>query len=210
MTSTEKPSVTATFTVTVVEKSLASIEIVTSPTKTSYIEGEDIDLSGMTVKAVYDNGDVDNDFKDYTVDLSKAPAFSAGSSATVTVSAGTVSDTFDITVAEKTLLRIEIDTLPTKTEYKAGETFDPAGLVVKAIYDNGEKAEISGCTFDKTELKKEDTTVTVTFGGKSAEIKISVKAGGCGSVTVGTGCLFALLTVLTAALLVKKKRKTEI
>ena len=210
VTSTEKPSVTATFAVTVVEKSLASIEIVTSPTKTSYIEGEDIDLSGMTVKAVYDNGDVDNDFKDYTVDLSKAPAFSAGSSATVTVSAGTVSDTFDITVAEKTLLRIEIDTLPTKTEYKAGETFDPAGLVVKAIYDNGEKAEISGCTFDKTELKKEDTTVTVTFGGKSAEIKISVKAGGCGSVTVGTGCLFALLTVLTAALLVKKKRKTEI
>ena len=47
---------TTAFTVTVNCKSPTSISVTTKPTKTTYVVGEAIDLSGMVVKATYDNG----------------------------------------------------------------------------------------------------------------------------------------------------------
>ena len=53
----EYKTFTDTFTVTVENPILESIEINIKPTKTKYVLGAELDLSGMVVKAKYDTGD---------------------------------------------------------------------------------------------------------------------------------------------------------
>ena len=44
--------------------------------------------------------------------------------------------------------KIEVVEMPTKTEYIDGEPFDPTGMIVTAICQDGSRREISGCTYD--------------------------------------------------------------
>ena len=76
----------------------------------------------------------------------------------------------------KKVVRIEITTPPTKTEYKAGEDFDPTGMVVMAVYDDNSKAVLpeTGYTiFRGTGLTKGQTDVTIQYndGSGSSNIK---------------------------------------
>lgn len=59
---------TDTFTVEIVEKPrlLTHIEVITPPTKTTYIEGEQLDTTGLIVKAFYDN-ETSEEITDYTL-----------------------------------------------------------------------------------------------------------------------------------------------
>lgn len=67
-------------------------------------------------------------------------------------------------VSTKGLEGIAISTQPTKTTYTEGETFDPAGMVVKATYSNGDIAEVTGYTFEPSgALTTSDTNVTVSY-----------------------------------------------
>ncbi len=72
---------------------------------------------------------------------------------------------------------ISIKSAPAKTEYSIGETFDPTGLVIELVYNNGDKEEITdGYTLDKSgALSRSDTVVTVTYQGFSATFSITVK-----------------------------------
>ena len=45
------------------------------------------------------------------------------------------------------LVSISIKTPPAKTTYTAGETFDPAGMVVEAVYSNGATADATGYAY---------------------------------------------------------------
>ena len=80
-----------------------------------------------------------------------------------------------------TLNSIEVTTAPTKTEYIVGETFDPAGMVVTAYYEdnNGNTREESldntALTFEPAgALAVTDTEVTITFNEKTATQAITV------------------------------------
>lgn len=62
------------------------------------------------------------------------------------------------------LTGIAITTPPTKTAYNAGETFDPAGMVVTATYSNGAKLTSPSYTFSPAgALTADDTAVTITY-----------------------------------------------
>ena len=74
---------------------------------------------------------------------------------------------------------ISITTPPAKTTYTAGETFDPAGMVVEATYTNGATAIATGYTYSpSTGLTDGTTAVTIQYteGGftKTAEQAIIV------------------------------------
>ena len=76
----------------------------------------------------------------------------------------------------KTVKSIEITTPPTKTEYKAGEKFDPTGMVVTVHYTDGTKAVLpeTGYTiFHGDQLTKGQTDVTIQYndGSGSSNIK---------------------------------------
>ena len=52
------------------------------------------------------------------------------------------SETMTLTVSEPVLQSISIVTLPKKTSYLEGDTLDPEGLVLQAVYDDGSTVRI--------------------------------------------------------------------
>lgn len=69
------------------------------------------------------------------------------------------------------LTGISILTPPSKTTYTAGETFNPAGMVVQATYSNGTTLQATGYTYSpSTALTDGTTEVTIVYteGGVSA------------------------------------------
>ncbi|MCR5250030.1 MAG: bacterial Ig-like domain-containing protein [Lachnospiraceae bacterium] len=78
------------------------------------------------------------------------------------------------------LTGIEISKLPDKTEYTAGELFDPKGMTVIASYSDGSSIEVSNYSWKPSgALKVNDTAVTVSYRKndvtKTAEVAITVK-----------------------------------
>ena len=93
------------------------------------------------------------------------------------ISCAAVLSLFALTACSGTTLEsISITTNPNKTEYVVGESFDAEGMVVTASYSDGTVEVIDDYTVDKTgPLKAEDTSITVSYQGKTAELKIVVK-----------------------------------
>lgn len=84
----------------------------------------------------------------------------------------------------KTVKSIEITTPPTKTEYMAGDKFDPKGMVVTAVYDDNSEAvlPVTGYTIfygDKLTQGQTDVTIQYNDGSGSSNIKTYQK------ITVG-------------------------
>lgn len=81
--------------------------------------------------------------------------------------------------------KIAVHTPPAKTVYTAGERFDPTGLVLTVTYDNGETKDIAYTAANASEftfspdraLAPTDRSVTVTYGGKSVTVAVTVNKG---------------------------------
>lgn len=86
-----------------------------------------------------------------------------------------ITKTFSPT-AEKTITKIEITTEP-KKDYVEGENFDPAGMVVKATYDDGTVDEqFTAYTVEGGQnLQKGTTSVTIKAGNVNTTVAITVK-----------------------------------
>ena len=94
---------------------------------------------------------------------------------------------------QKTLTGIAITTPPTKTEYNLGESFEPAGMVVTASYEDGTTAEVTDYAVSPAGALTADTTaitVTYTDGGitQTATQAITVTApAGAYTITFDPG-----------------------
>ena len=86
--------------------------------------------------------------------------------------------------APVTIDKLEISKTPDRIRYKAGESFDPTGMVVKVIYsDSSELTLGSGdYTTDKTVLSANDDYVTVSYTDRgktySARVLLNVESTG--------------------------------
>jgi peptidoglycan/xylan/chitin deacetylase (PgdA/CDA1 family) len=155
---------TADQSITVHAKSLTRIEITTPPNKTEYVEGNTFSTAGMVVTAFYDN-DTSAVVTGYSVNPSGALA---ASDVKVTVSYTYVGETRTaeqpITVVAASLDHIRITTEPTKKTYIEGNTFDRAGMVVTAYYNNGMFGTITDYTMTPSgELATSDMNITVSY-----------------------------------------------
>ena len=170
------------ITVTIPEdrKKLNSIEITKKPDKTEYVEGESFDPTGMEVTA-YFNNHTSSIITDYTI----SPEGPLSLEDTVITISYTYKDETkaatleiggedgDIVIKEKTLIGIEITKGPDKTEYTEGESFDPSGMEVVAIYDNGERVAIEDYEIDpEGPLSLEDTVITIRYKEKEDTLDI--------------------------------------
>ena len=75
------------------------------------------------------------------------------------------------------LASIAIITPPDKTQYRPGQTFDPAGMTVRATYSNGATAVATGWTYSPSGALVEGTesvTVLYTEGGVTAQAQQAV------------------------------------
>lgn len=128
-TTTEETTTAATTTTTATETTMHTtlvgdgdfvyqIKISSEPTKTEYVAGEDLDLSGLLVYAHYTNGsyvkekyyDVDpSDYPDvFTIDASEFNSKKAGTY-TITVHYGDQEAAFDVTVTEPSYVLGDVD-----------------------------------------------------------------------------------------------------
>lgn len=99
-----------------------------------------------------------------------------------TIKAFTVSE-----VKEQVIENIEITKAPSKTTYIAGQNFDSTGMVVSAIYNDGEKKQITDYKIENGEnLKVGQTSVKITYQGKSAEQEIRVEEKTIESISIGS------------------------
>ena len=163
------------FTVT---KALSSIAVTTSPTKTTYTEGESFSPTGMVVTATYDDGSTSTP-SDYTYSPTGALT---PSDTTITISYGGKSTTQAITVNAKVVSSIAVQTLPTKNSYHSGDSFESAGLVVRVTYEGGSTADITSgftispdtYTFTDADETAGSKTFTVSYSGKSTTFNVTV------------------------------------
>ena len=90
-----------------------------------------------------------------------------------------------ITYVPKSISSIAVKTAPNKTTYEVGEYFDPTGLVITATYSDSTTRDIayadasSSFAFDpttSTALTTQNTSVTISYSGKSCSQLISVSA----------------------------------
>ena len=78
-----------------------------------------------------------------------------------------------------TLARIEVSSKPNKVTYEVDEEFDPTGLVVKAVYLDEKKVEITSYTLSSVDMSTPgNKTITVTYEGKTTSFRIEVLSPG--------------------------------
>lgn len=145
---------------------------ITPPDKTTYQEGEEFDPTGMRVFVTFDTGVtqeiIDYDLKGYT----STPGIK-----TMTVTYLGKSATFEVTVLNPMVEKIEI-VPPKKITYLQGDKeIDTTGMEVTAYYNNGKKVNLLASEyrvlgFDTTTPGTK--TLTVTYSGLEKNFDIVV------------------------------------
>ena len=150
-----------------------TLTITTNPTKTTYMQYDNLDTTGLVVTATAGSlsGDV-------TSDCTISPtALNTSGTQAITVSYGGQTATFNVTV--EAITGISVTTAPTKTSYKPNEQLDLTGIVITAASANLTKVVTSECTFspaDGTTLTTEGTfNVTASWHGFTATQQYVVK-----------------------------------
>ncbi|WP_416147488.1 bacterial Ig-like domain-containing protein [Salipaludibacillus sp. HK11] len=134
--STETEDVTTTFTIVVKEANLTEIELRRAPTKTLYFLGDELDLSGMSVYAIYSDGaEVRLMADEYAV--SNFDSSVPDESQALTISHKGEEVVLTVRVKERELEGIEVTDYP-KTTFYVNDAFESDGLVVSEVYDNGD------------------------------------------------------------------------
>jgi hypothetical protein len=182
---------TATFTVTVSVPVLQSIAVSTLPAKTTYVQGEPLNISGLGVTGTYSNGAA----KAETVTADNVSGYNAAvtGTQTLTVTVGGKTATFTVTVNPPALQSIAVTSQPTKTTYWTGDALDISGLVVTGTYENGTaKTETvivanvtgPGLSGDKKLTNAGQQTLTITINGKTVTFTVTVNAPALQSIAV--------------------------
>lgn len=151
---------------------LKAIYVSKKPDKVQYNEGEQLDLSGLIVKAVYSDGSEKN-IADYEVSGYQPKEGTYN----VKVSYLNKQTSFRVNVAAKKLTSIEIESPPDKTVYKIGEGLSIKGLKVKGKYSNNTEEEIKDFYLDNVDgFSKTAGTkkITVSASDLTADFEIEV------------------------------------
>lgn len=147
-----------------------NIRVTTPPTKTNYLAGEALDLSGMVVTLVANNGGM----YDVTGDCVFSPADGSvvtSSTTEVNISYTWYKDSTVFTAVQpigiKELASIAVTTPPTQTEFFAGDELDLTGIVVTAQFDDGSTANVTNdCEFSPADgdvLALSDSTINISY-----------------------------------------------
>ena len=158
------------------EPTVVGIEVAKEPNLTDYVEGETFNPEGMIVNAIYSDGSR-VEITDYAVETAGPLTVNDtavviswnGMTAQVVISVRSTSSETPV------IMGIEITTAPKRTEYKTGETFDPDGIVISAVYSDGRRQVVEDYAYAPNgALTADDTTVTVSWNGMTVELSISV------------------------------------
>ena len=154
-----------------IRNGVTKVEIVSEPTN-EIVVGTTLKYEGAVARIFREDGS--------TEDVTLTPDNTTGGSTsttgvkTVTYTYKGASASFDIDVLPVRVSSLQIKSLPTKVDYVEGQTFNKSGLVVNAIYNNG---DVKTCNdyllsdVDPSIVGKQ--TVTVSYNGKSASFDVN-------------------------------------
>ena len=125
-----------------------------------------------------------------TIISAKASELASGKISTIGISvrdypntSGRFTDilTFTLSLTENSLSSIQITAAPNKTEYTAGENFNPDGMIVTAYYADGSRAAVTNYSIaGGSNLSPNSTSVSVSYTEdgvtKTADVVITVKS----------------------------------
>ena len=168
---------TTTFKIKVANN-ITSIVMQTNPTKTTYIKGEELDLTGGKIKITHEDKTTEIiDMKDTNVSVTGYNKQILGEQVLI-VKYKEKTTTFKVKV-KNDLVKIEIEDKPNKTIYFIGENFEKEGMKVVATYEDNTKKEIT--TYDIVggeNLNLETANVIIKYTeneiNKTVEQKIKV------------------------------------
>ncbi len=163
---------TTNFKVNVSSAKLKNIEIVTEPNKIEYIKDETIDITGLLVKANYEDGTSENlSSTDYTFSPSNVPKVGKQ---TITITYGDKNAEFVVNVSDPTVESYTVTSYPSKKEYSVNDTVDLTGLVITAKYNNGTNKKLTSDEYT-INIDDKDTNVFSKAGTSKVIIKINGK-----------------------------------
>jgi hypothetical protein len=169
----------ATFNVDV--RAMTSIRIAAPPTKVDYLQGESLDLRGLSVMGVWEGFPEEQ----LSIVASDVTGFIGSNSGVqrLTVTKNGRSATFNVDVWA--LTGIALDKPPNKTDYSVGDRLDLTGIVVNATYAGSTASKRRTVTVPVNQLSTSgfnsnaaarQQRVTVTVGGQSANFFVNIIA----------------------------------
>lgn len=147
------------------DKAIEVLSITQLPYNTDYYVGEELDLTGLSLEIIYNTGETES--LEDGVTVSGYDKNILGDQE-ITVSLGTITTTFTVTVHRIAPADIVIASGPDKSNYAVGEPLDIAGLVVELIYNNGKVERLSNddivCTgFDSSSEGSKEITLEYSY-----------------------------------------------
>ncbi|WP_209974139.1 bacterial Ig-like domain-containing protein [Lederbergia galactosidilytica] len=123
------------LTLNIDHKEVESLQVDDSKMKTNYLVNEEFDVRGLKVKAVYSDGSSEELLEsDYVI--TGFDSSQAGKN-TINIQYNGIVERVDLYISELTITELDIRYYPAKTTYYLGDSFDPQGLVIDAIYNEG-------------------------------------------------------------------------
>ena len=156
---------------------VSSISIKTPPSKTKYVQGQTISSQGGVLTVKYSDG-VEKDFSLDVAELDYPKNLTGNIQATVKYLGFTTS--FPITINNRIVTSVKIETEPSTTVYFIGEELDLSGGTIKVDFESDDnyyeiipidKSMVSG--FDSSKIGY--PTITVTYESKADDFLVRVR-----------------------------------
>ncbi|MEH7385618.1 bacterial Ig-like domain-containing protein [Bacillus sp. JJ1521] len=148
-------------------KKAQSLEINSENMKTEYLTDEELNLDGLVVRSIYDNGE-ESTLQENEYIVTGFDSSTVGSN-TIIISYGGVTSTINLQIKALTLHELSIKYFPAKTVYYPGDKFESAGLEAFGSYNNGETYKLTGDQFD---FKIDEVTIDDSFEFNAPGTKI--------------------------------------
>lgn len=177
---------TTTQVITVSARKALSAVVTQQPKNTTFIEGQQIDLSGLIAEVTFSDGSVQE--RPYTAFV-RNKAFAELGLTEVELKLDSVVLKVTIEVLPKRIIGLKATKLPDKTEYVEGELFDPTGLIVYNLYNDGDLESMIDYEVIDAEKPLEATQTSVKIKDKYSsefvlEIPVTVKANSIKSISI--------------------------
>ena len=199
-----------------VPKTLSSVTVSGTPTKTTYEEGDAFNPAGLEVTGTYSDGSNETITEGITWNVTPATLTAGLTSVDVTATVdGVTSSPYTVTgltvTAARTLASVTLEGNPTKTTYYVGETFDPSGIRVMANYTTGDPEDVTAeaiftynnaaLTIGTTSVKVSATYNEVKSDDKNYDITVNKKASSISiaNLTIGVGEISTITATTTPA-----------
>ena len=162
--------------ITVTLRKITKLEVKTKP-KTDYTLGEDFNATGLVVKATYNDGTTDNDFKGYDLKTDAINKFAEGTYVVNVELEGALSASFMVTYSK--LIEVEgaeyYQLVTNASDLNAGDKFLIVGINESTYYgmkpyssgNNCGAVEIPAPSSNKITFTEDTDAVAVTLGGSS-------------------------------------------